>query len=126
MLPAIYRRQASPPGEDYTGPHDFALLFIIFAVASLVQSEPSNAWAEHFEQVLRAAMALQLVLEKPSIVTIQVLHQLSIYNAMSGVDFKSETSIETTWSLVTLAAHLSQTVSVNAWILLRVFAHESI
>jgi len=113
MLPVIYMRQPSQPGEDYTGPHDLALLFIIFAVASLVQPEPSNALAEHFHQVSKAAMALQPVLEKPSIVTIQVLHLLSIYNAMSGTDLKSETSMETTWSLVTLAAHLSQTVGAN-------------
>jgi hypothetical protein len=111
MMPAIYRRQASLPGEDYTGPHDLALLFIVFAVAALVQPEPSSSLAEHFQQVSRAGLALQPVLEKPSIVTIQVLHLLSIYNAMSGADFKSETSMETTWSLVTLAAHLSQTVS---------------
>jgi len=111
MLPAIYRRQPPQPGEDYTGPHDLALLFIVFAVASLVQPEPSGALAEHFHQVSKVAMALQPVLVKPSIVTIQMLHLLSVYNAMSGLDLKSETSMETTWSLVTLAAHLSQTVS---------------
>lgn len=69
-------------------------------------------------------MALQSVLEKPSIVTIQLLHLLSIYNAMSGVDFQSDTSMETTWSLVTLAAHLSQTVSALECCG-REFAHES-
>jgi hypothetical protein len=36
---------------------------------------------------------------------------MSVYNAMSGNDLTSETSMELTWSLVTLAAHLSQTVS---------------
>ncbi|KAF8235392.1 hypothetical protein L208DRAFT_1433902 [Tricholoma matsutake] len=113
MLPAIYRRHPPLPGEDYTGPHDLALLFIIFAVASLLQPDPSNALAEHFQQVSRQAMALQSVLEKPSIVTIQLLHLLSIYNAMSGVDFQSDTSMETTWSLVTLAAHLSQTIGLH-------------
>jgi hypothetical protein len=111
MLPVIYKRQPSQPGEDYTGPHDLALVFIVFGVASLVQTEPSNALAEHFHQLSKAATALQPVLEKPSIVTVQVLLLLSTYNAMSGVDLKSQTNTETTWSLVTLAAHLSQTVS---------------
>ena len=113
MMPVIYRRQASLPDEDYSGPHDLALLFIIFAVASLVQPEPSKDLSEHFHQVAKAALALQPVLEKTSIVTIQALHLLSVYNAMSGVDLESESSMEITWSLVTLAAHLSQTVSPN-------------
>lgn len=113
MLPAIYRRRPGQPSEDYTGPHDLALLFIIFAIASLVQPEPSSALGEHFHQVSKAALALQPVLEKPSIVTIQVLRIMSIYNAMSGMDFESETRMETTWSLITLASHLSQTVSGN-------------
>lgn len=110
MLPVVYRKQVAPPGEDYSGPHDLALLFIIFAVGALVEPEPSNAEGEHFHQISRAALSLQPVLEKPSIVTIQTLHLMSIYNAMSGSDLKSETSMEMTWSLITLAAHLSQTV----------------
>jgi hypothetical protein len=120
MLPAIYRRRPVQPAEDYTGPHDLALLFIIFAIASLVQPDPSPALGEHFHQVSRAALALQPVLEKPSIVTIQVLRIMSIYNAMSGMDFESETRMETTWSLITLASHLSQTVRPNYPILTNV------
>lgn len=110
MIPVIYKQRASPPDEDYGGPHDLALLFIILAIGALVGRESSDAYGEHFHQISRAALALQPVLEKPSIVTIQALHLLSIYNAMSGSDLKSETSMEMTWSLVTLASHLSQTV----------------
>jgi hypothetical protein len=71
----------------------------------------AQALGAHFHQLARAAVALQPVLEKPSLVTIQVLHLMSIYNAMSGSDMHSETSMELTWSLITLASHLSQTVS---------------
>ncbi|PPQ72964.1 hypothetical protein CVT24_000166 [Panaeolus cyanescens] len=113
MLPVIYKQRVSPPGEDYGGPHDLALLFVILAIGALVGREPSNAYGEHFHQISRAALALQPVLEKPSIVTIQTLHLLSIFNAMSGSDLKSETSMEMTWSLVTLAAHLSQTIGLH-------------
>jgi hypothetical protein len=122
LLPVVYR-QRSPSPEDnlildsnpgaalnHAGPHDLALVFVVFAVAALVQEEPSDALGEHYHQIAKAALGLQPVLEKPSIVTIQVLHLMSIYNAMSGNDLKSETSMEMTWSLVTLAAHLSQTV----------------
>ncbi|KJA16557.1 hypothetical protein HYPSUDRAFT_80028 [Hypholoma sublateritium FD-334 SS-4] len=113
MIPVIYKRQAALPGEDYSGPHDLALLFVILAIGALVGDEPSNALGEHFHQVSRAAISLQPVLEKPSIVTIQALHLMSIYNAMSGSDLKSETSMEMTWSLITLASHLSQTIGLH-------------
>lgn len=164
-MPAIYKLHHQKTfvendnvGEDYSGPHDLALLFAIFAVGTLVQptgtpvsSQPSSTGvspsppppppsqstttaasnrvktlrsdpsilsshkvaeeAEHYYQLARAALALQPVLEKPSIVTIQSLHLMSIYNAMSGSDLRNETSMEMTWSLITLASHLSQTVS---------------
>ncbi|EKM81408.1 hypothetical protein AGABI1DRAFT_125799 [Agaricus bisporus var. burnettii JB137-S8] len=113
MLPVIYDKQKPIPGEDYSSPHDLALLFMIFAMGALVQAEPSNAQGEHFHQLARAALALQPILEKPSIVTIQTLHLMSIYNAMSGSDLKSETSMEMTWSLITLASHLSQTIGLH-------------
>lgn len=118
MLPVIYKRQGAPFGEDYSGPHDLALLFLVFAIGVLVGKEPSNAQGEHFHQIARAAISLQPVLEKPSIVTIQALHLMSIYNAMSGSDLRSETSMEMTWSLITLAAHLSQTVRLSLCLVL--------
>lgn len=77
----------------------------------VISTTSNNTLGEHFHQLSRAALALQPVLEKPSLVTIQTLHLLSIYNAMSGSDLKSETSMEMTWSLITLAGHLSMTVS---------------
>ncbi|KAF8878384.1 fungal-specific transcription factor domain-containing protein [Gymnopilus junonius] len=109
MLPVIYKQKPSPFGEDYSGPHDLSMLFMVMAIGSLVGSESSTALGEHYHQVARAAISLQPILEKPSIVTIQSLHLMSIYNAMSGSDLKSETSMEMTWSLITLASHLSQT-----------------
>lgn len=112
MLPAIYRKQ---PSEEFGGPHDLSLIFMIFAIGALVENEPSSesAHAEHYHQLSRAAISLQPVLEKPSIVTIQCLHLMSIYNAMSGSDTTSEPSMEMTWSLITLAAHLSQTIGLH-------------
>ncbi|KAF5380642.1 hypothetical protein D9757_007065 [Collybiopsis confluens] len=149
---------------EYSGPHDLALLFMVFALGALVEpfpgnsssespptvSSPSNApsprsspsvsvsWpspsavGEHYHQLAQAAVSLQPVLEKPSIVTIQCLHLMSIFNAMSGegtanpsstdsdsgtpgVESKTgqgETTMEVTWSLITMAAHLSQTIGL--------------
>ena len=131
MLPVLYQRQMPDPGEDYSGPHDLALVFIVFAIGALLRTSPARdagagaeggelvevpwgpAQAEHYYQIGKAALSLQPVLEKPSIVTIQSLHLMSVYNAMSGSDMKSETSMEMTWSLVTLAAHLSQTIGLR-------------
>lgn len=121
LLPSFYNQSSSSPSPslsiNHTGPHDLALLYMVFAVGALVDlgKEPANAEAEHYHQIARAAVCLQPVLEKPSLVTVQVLHMLSYYNAMSSNELGSqETSMETTWSLQTLAAHLSQTVGDSA------------
>ena len=98
-------------------PHQqVALLFLIFAIGTLVDlnQAPENTEAERFHHVARAAICLRSVIEKPSFETIQALHLLSIYNAMSGNELAGqETSVETTWSLVSLAAHLSHTVCLS-------------
>ena len=116
MLPVFYKKPVPymlDDSEDYNGPHDLALLFMVFAIGALVdlRQDPNNPEADHYHQIARAAICLQPVLEKPSLVTIQTLHLLSIYNAMSSNEVEGhETSMETTWSLITLATHLSQTV----------------
>ncbi|KAE9408894.1 hypothetical protein BT96DRAFT_932215 [Gymnopus androsaceus JB14] len=102
--------------------------------SAAVASRPTpNTLGEHYLQLAQAALSLQPVLEKPSIVTIQCLHVMSIYNAMSGEGTaspsssadsdststaepktgQSETSMEMTWSLITMAAHLSQTIGLH-------------
>ncbi|KAG2012284.1 nuclear protein [Coprinopsis cinerea AmutBmut pab1-1] len=114
MIPIIYRRQMPLPGEHYGGPHDLALLFCIFSISSLIGESPSAAYGDHYYQIARAALALQPVLEKPTMVTVQVLHLMSMYNAMSGsADMGGESSMETTWSLITLASNLSQTIGLH-------------
>ena len=114
MLPSIYRRLPYP-SEEYNGPHDLALLFSIFALGRVLDVNlPTRAAeidGEHYNQLALAALCLQPVLEKPSLVTIQTLHIVSIYHAMLGSDISGgESSMEFTWSLVNLAAHLAQTV----------------
>ncbi|THH00634.1 hypothetical protein EW026_g1916 [Hermanssonia centrifuga] len=98
MLPIIYKRPVSadtPSSQDFSGPHDLALIFLVFAVA-------------------RAALCLQPVLEKPSVVAIQALRLLSIYTAMAGKELRgSETTMETTWSLLALSAQLAQSIGLQ-------------
>ncbi|KAG1747737.1 fungal-specific transcription factor domain-containing protein [Suillus paluster] len=116
LLPIYYSNGPAPPSDETKGAHDLGLLLLVFAVGALVDlaQEPSNAEAEHYHQLARAAICLRPVLEKPSLITIQALHLLSIYNAMSGNELAAkETSMETTWSLLILAAHLSQTIGLH-------------
>jgi hypothetical protein len=113
LLPVYYSKDPVKPSHQTKGDHELALLLLVFAVGALVdlQQEPFNHEAEHYHQLARAAICLQPVLEKPSLITIQAIHLLSIYNAMSGNELSAkETSMETTWSLTSLIAHLSQTV----------------
>ncbi len=116
MLPAIYGKlgTASTP-DDYSGPHDLALLFSVFALGSVLEanlpSTTAESEGEHYNQLALAALCQQPVLEKPSVVTIQTLHILSVYNAMLGGDVSGgESTMESTWSLVAVACHLAQTV----------------
>lgn len=119
MLPAIYKRprpdirEEDAPYQDYSGPHDLALLFLVFAVGALVDlsQEPYNAEGEHYHILAKAALCLQPVLEKPSLVAIQALYLLSVYTAMCGSD--KETTMETAWSLVTLSAQLAQSIGLH-------------
>lgn len=117
MLPVVYRRPiavgTSVASVDYTGPHDLALVFLVFALGALLDSaqDVASAEAEHYHHLARAALCLQPVLEKPSIVAIQALRLMSIYTAMAGKELRgSETTMETTWSLLALSAQLAHSV----------------
>ncbi|KAG1738523.1 fungal-specific transcription factor domain-containing protein [Suillus lakei] len=116
LLPIYYSNSTVTPPDEPKGAHELGLILLVFAVGALVDlaQEASNPEAEHYHQLARAAICLQPVLEKPSLITIQALHLLSIYNAMSGNELAAkETSMETTWSLLILAAHLSQTIGLH-------------
>ncbi|EPQ56096.1 hypothetical protein GLOTRDRAFT_39622, partial [Gloeophyllum trabeum ATCC 11539] len=108
LLPAIYKR----PSAGGTGPHHLALLFLVFAVGTLVDlaDGPRDAEAEHYFQIASAAICLESVLERPSLVTVQAIHMMSIYNAMSP--HGRDTSMETTWQLVALGSRLAVSVSI--------------
>ena len=141
MLPVIYKKQLpTDPAHEYSGPHDIAVVLMVFAVGALVDltQEPYNAEAEHYYQLAKAAVCLQNVLESPELTTIQALHLMSIYNAMSQNDSPalntgngvvsggilgngggetgsggSDTSMELSWSLIRLSMQLSQIVRLS-------------
>ncbi|EJD08116.1 uncharacterized protein FOMMEDRAFT_131048 [Fomitiporia mediterranea MF3/22] len=119
MLPAIYHRSIPDPGHnnvnDYTGPHSLALLLMCFAIGTLVDitQEPYRAVSDHYYQLAKAAIVLQNVLEQPSLITVQTLHLMSIYNSMRQSDGRGDdsgTSMEMSWSLLRQAVQLGLTV----------------
>jgi hypothetical protein len=118
MIPFIYNRPMKVPEgnpvHDYSGPHDLALVFFACAIGTLIDREHESqaGEGEHYHHLGRAALCLQPVLEKPSMVTIQAIRMLSNYIAMSGNE--REASIEMTWSLMTLSGQLAQSVRKNA------------
>lgn len=115
LLPAYYLN-GKPRVTQAENPHRLSLLFLIFAIAALLDPnrEPENKEAECYHKIAYAAICLQSVIEKPSLETIQALHLLSVYNSVSGNELAGgETSTETTWSLVTLAAHLAHTLGLH-------------
>ncbi|KAI5992291.1 hypothetical protein F5J12DRAFT_786194 [Pisolithus orientalis] len=116
LLPAYYVNNIPHVAQADSNPHRLCLLFLIFAIGALLDAsqKPGNAEAEHYHQVARVAICLQSVMEKPSLETIQALYLLSAYNVMSGNELAGkETSMETSWSLVTLAAHLAHTLGLR-------------
>ena len=117
MLPFIYGQPVQAEDGtaiEYSGPHDLALLYLIFAIGCLVDfdHEPRTAEATQYEQCARAAMSLKSVWVKPSLTTVQALHLFSIYNAMAEDDSRPDSmSMEFSWGELSLAAQVCQIVS---------------
>ncbi|KAH9052349.1 fungal-specific transcription factor domain-containing protein [Lactarius vividus] len=117
MLPAIYGKQTAYT-DDYSGPHDVALLFSVFALGSVMDSSLPNSTSEsegeRYNKLALAALSQQPVLVKPSVVTIQTLHISAVYSTMHGGDVSGgETTLESTWSLVAVACYLAQTIGLH-------------
>lgn len=69
LIHVIYKQA---PG-DYS-PHELSVLFVVFALASLVDVSlpPCNAEAQHYHYLARAAMALQPIIGQQSLSTVKV------------------------------------------------------
>ncbi|TFK31500.1 hypothetical protein BDQ12DRAFT_618804 [Crucibulum laeve] len=106
LIPAIYKRIPL----SY-GPHDLALLLIVLGIGSLVDLDlpPYNLEAQHYYRLARAAVALQPVLAEQSMVTIKVLHLMSVYNGMSG----KESNLEQSYVLLDLASQVALRVYID-------------
>ncbi|EIN12123.1 hypothetical protein PUNSTDRAFT_96824 [Punctularia strigosozonata HHB-11173 SS5] len=115
MLPAIYAKSAPYPPDDYSSPHDLALFYSALSVGALVECDNPNgpADAEHFQELSRAALNCQNVLEKPTLACIQTLHLQSVYLQMTGQDSTGEPTMETAWSVQSLGSQLAYSIGLH-------------
>ncbi|KAF8180107.1 hypothetical protein BJ912DRAFT_855397 [Pholiota molesta] len=106
LIPIIYKQVP----VSY-GPHDLALLLIVLGVGSLVDLSlsPYNLEAQHYYRLARATLSLQSVLGAQSMVTVKVLHLMSIYNGMSG----KESNLEQSYVLLHLAGQIASQVHID-------------
>ncbi|KIM36145.1 hypothetical protein M413DRAFT_78578 [Hebeloma cylindrosporum] len=100
LIPIVYKQAPVP-----YGPHDLALLLVVLAIGSLVDLDlpPYSFEAQHYYRLSRATLALQPILGAQSVVTIKVLHLMSIYNGMSG----KESNLEQSYVLLDLAGQVA-------------------
>ncbi|KAG1737479.1 uncharacterized protein EDB91DRAFT_1055029 [Suillus paluster] len=109
LIPLIYRSKMKSLERPSYGPHDLALLFSVLAVGALVDPAlpPYNAEAQHYQKLARTALCLQSVFSQRSVVTIKVLHLMSVYNGMSGI----ESNLEHCYSLLNFAGQAALQVN---------------
>ncbi|KAF9557805.1 hypothetical protein CPC08DRAFT_668314 [Agrocybe pediades] len=106
LIPIIYKQR----NASY-GPHDLALLLIVLGIGCLVDLDlpPYNLEAQHYYRLSRATLALQPVLGAQSVVTIKVLHLMSVYNGMSG----KESNLEQSYILLDLAGQVALRIGLH-------------
>ena len=80
-------------------------MLIVLGIGALVDLDlpPYNLEAQHYYRLAMAALSLQPVLAEQSVVTIKVLHLMSIYNGMSG----KESNLEHSYSLLSFAGQVA-------------------
>lgn len=116
LLPAVYLRNLPAPAGhfDYASTHALGLMFSVLAIGTLFDSElgPFHAEADGYIDLATAALGLQSVFDRPSFLTVQcLLITYTFYNMRGGDIMDSETAMEAVWSLITMAAQVSEIVS---------------
>ena len=116
LLPAVYLRNLPAPAGyfDYASTHALGLMFSVLAIGTLFDSElgPFHAEADGYIDLATAALGLQSVFDRPSFLTVQcLLVTYTFYNMRGGDIMDSDTAMEAVWSLITMAAQVSEIVS---------------
>ncbi|KAJ7151794.1 hypothetical protein C8R43DRAFT_924043 [Mycena crocata] len=113
LLAVVYSGSNSPssPGPKGCSVHELAVLYIVFALAALVDLTlpPYNAEAEHYFDLGRAALAVRSVFDAPEIATVQALVLVSVFYSHGGPRF----SLESAWTTISMASSLCQTMGLH-------------
>ena len=89
-------------------PHLLAVLYFILAVGALVDLtlQPCSAEAEKYYRLGRASLSLRSILDSPEFETVQAVSLMASYHSLCS----SRYSVESAWSLASLACKLAQAV----------------
>lgn len=96
------------------GPHDLALLFVVFCLGAQMDdalpSAPDNEEARIYVELTRAALNLEPVLDRtPSVATVQALALLAMVQGVFGGD----NNVEGMWNILGLATRLAQSIGLH-------------
>lgn len=112
LLPVIYKRKIklAPDGTELRpDAHDLALLLIVFAcgAAGDLTQPPDNQEGLEYFHLARAALGLRSVFASASLVTVQTMILMGLYDFFS---FR-RSNMEEAWKLISFASGIATSVS---------------
>ncbi|OBZ73747.1 putative transcriptional regulatory protein C1F7.11c [Grifola frondosa] len=120
ILTPIYNALKDPTKPGYRRnnldgnrcPHLLAVLYLVLALGALVDlTLPScSAEAETYYRLGRAALSLRSIFDSPEIETVQGVILIAAYHSLCS----QRHSLESAWSLMSLAAKLAQSSKINS------------
>ncbi|TFY55189.1 hypothetical protein EVJ58_g8404 [Rhodofomes roseus] len=109
----VFYNVATPPQlDDPLLSHQLALMFMVFAIGSLMDlSRPAyNAEAEKYHQLARAALFQSPVFEEPTLSAVQALYLMAFYLFLCE---RHGTGVGTRWAFMGLAVKLSVSMGLH-------------
>ncbi|KAI0788807.1 fungal-specific transcription factor domain-containing protein [Abortiporus biennis] len=108
IFPRFYEQQQYTTEQDQFEAHRLAIMFMIFALGSLLDLErPAlSAEATQFYQLARAALSLDSILESQSIPAVQALILMCHYMFLSFIEGPR-------WALMGIAVKLAQSIGLH-------------
>ncbi|KAH9926912.1 fungal-specific transcription factor domain-containing protein [Fomitopsis serialis] len=119
ILTPIYNSMKTNASGDRTGyraggtdssrcPHLLAVLYLVLAIGALVDltMPPCSAEAEKYYRLGRIALSMRSILDSPEIETVQAVTLMAAYHSLCTLRY----SIESAWTLASLATKLAQSV----------------
>ncbi|KAI4526067.1 hypothetical protein K525DRAFT_233716 [Schizophyllum commune Loenen D] len=115
LLTPVYKlkkqRATDPTVPHSVSAHKLAVLYCLFAIGALVDLTlpPFNAEARNYHHLGRAALSSRSVFDSPEIATVQAVLLMANFHTLGGKRY----TMDSAWSLTSLACKLSQTLIVD-------------